>query len=178
MASFVCTWCSGSPLTLALILLASSVCPGSALSCNPLPYEIYWNVAEADPLGINISSYNIFPANYTQTGNSCSNPGCSTWTQGVFPTITSTGTTVNGGVPQNANLTEHLLALANGVMRWIPDPDWVGNAVLDFEAWTTVWELNTGSDREDWHSRRLATKLSYDFAGTYISSFVANYCFS
>ena len=35
-------------------------------------------------------------------------------------------------------------------MTWIPDPEWSGNAVLDFEAWTTVWALNTGSG--SWHS--------------------------
>ena len=124
----------------------------SSLMCSPLPYEIYWNVADADPQGIDISAYGIFPANFTQTGNSCSNPGCKAWTQGVFPTISSEGHIVNGGVPQKANLTEHQMVLTRDVVGWIPDPDWSGNAVLDFESWTTVWELNTGGG--DWHSVR------------------------
>ena len=70
----------------------------------------------------------------------------------MFPTISDSGDKVNGGVPQNANLSEHLETLARDVVHWIPDPDWSGNAVLDFEAWTTVWELNTGGD--NWHGRR------------------------
>ena len=149
------SWRSIATFSLALILLEASVCQGASLPCDPLPYEIYWNVADANPPGIDISAYNIFPANYTQTGNGCSNPGCSPWTQGVFPTISSTGHIVNGGVPQNANLSEHLRRLASNVTHWIPDPDWAGNAVLDFEDWTTVWELNSGGG--DWHSRRLVS---------------------
>lgn len=125
---------------------------GSSLQCDPLPYEIYWNVGEKDPVGINLHDYNIFPANYTQTGNGCSTPGCSPWTQGVFPTISASGQEVNGGVPQNASLSKHHDTLARDVIHWIPNPDWSGNAVLDFEDWTTLWELNTGGG--DWHSRR------------------------
>ena len=126
---------------------------GLSLQCDPLPYEIYWNVADANPPGINVEDYNIFPANYTQTGNACSTRGCKHWNQGVFPTISASGKKVNGGVPQNASLSDHLDALARDVVQWIPDPEWLGNAVLDFEDWTTVWELNTGGG--DWHSRRL-----------------------
>ena len=66
--------------------------------------------------------------------------------------ILDNGTAVNGGVPQAANLPVHLAELEKTVVKWIPDPQWDGNAVLDFEAWTTVWELNTGSG--DWHSVR------------------------
>jgi hyaluronoglucosaminidase len=109
-------------------------------------------VADKDPAGIDLSTYYMFPANFTQTGNDCSTPGCSHWTQGVFPTISESGKKVNGGVPQRANLSEHLQRLASDVTHWIPDPEWSGNAVLDFEAWTTVWELNT--DSGDWHSLR------------------------
>ena len=138
-----------------LVVVWVSLGLGTSLQCDPLPYEIYWNVADKDPFGINLTAYNIFPANYTQTGYACSNPGCKHWTQGVFPTISASGQMVNGGVPQNASLSEHLDTLSRDVVHWIPDPDWSGNAVLDFEDWTTVWELNTGGG--DWHSRRLVS---------------------
>ena len=46
----------------------------------------------------------------------------------------------------------HLPPSIQRVCAWIPDPDWAGNAVLDFEEWTTVWELNYGGG--DWHSIR------------------------
>jgi hyaluronoglucosaminidase len=137
---------------LSMLIVATVFSQGLSLPCSPLPYEIYWNVADQNPRGIDVAAFNIFPANYTQTGDACSNPGCKRWTQGVFPTISDSGTKVNGGVPQNANLSQHLEALSRDVVHWIPDPDWSGNAVLDFEDWTTVWELNTGGG--DWHSRR------------------------
>ena len=137
---------------LSMLSVAIVFSQGLSLPCSPLPYEIYWNVADQNPRGIDVAAFNIFPANYTQTGDACSNPGCKRWTQGVFPTISDSGTKVNGGVPQNANLSQHLEALSRDVVHWIPDPDWSGNAVLDFEDWTTVWELNTGGG--DWHSRR------------------------
>lgn len=141
-------------LSVKLRLILVSVCCGkvASLACDPLPYEIYWNVADADPPGIDLTAYNIFPANYTQTGNSCSTLGCKPWTQGEFPTISDSWKIVNGGVPQNANLTDHLETLARDVVHWIPDPNWSGNAVLDFEDWTTVWDLNGGEG--DWHSRK------------------------
>ena len=137
---------------LSLLCVAVILARSSSLLCDPLPYEIYWNVADQDPEGINLTAFSIFPARYTQTGDGCSTPGCKRWSQGVFPTISSSGKKVNGGVPQNASLSEHLGTLTRDVVHWIPDPEWSGNAVLDFEAWTTVWELNTHGD--DWHSRR------------------------
>ena len=66
--------------------------------------------------------------------------------------ISSDGEIMYGGVPQNSNLSAHLQKLEETVISWIPDPIWSGNAVLDFESWTTVWDLNTGSG--DWHSKR------------------------
>ena len=135
----------------ALLFSLASFAPiAVAEGCNPLPYEIYWNVGEANPTGVNLSQFLIFPANYTQTGSGCSTPDCQPWSQGLFPTISASGKPINGGVPQNANLTAHLQRLEETVVTWIPDPEWSGNAVLDFEAWTTVWGLNTGSG--SWHS--------------------------
>ncbi len=134
---------------LPLVLLLIGLLPFCSSACSPLPYSVYWNVAEKNPVGVNLSKFLIFSANYTQTGNGCSNPNCATWTQGRFPTISTGGVIANGGVPQNANLSAHLERLAGTVVKWIPDPDWDGNAVLDFEAWTTVWELNNGGG--NWH---------------------------
>jgi len=54
---------------------------------------------------------------------------------------------VNGGVPQAANLTLHLEQVRQGAAEWIPDPNFDGNAVLDFEAWSPRWDDNTNSDK-------------------------------
>lgn len=144
----------------ALVVSLASFTPSTVADvCSPLPYEIYWNVAEANPNSVNLSQFLIFPANYTQTGDGCSSQGCQSWSQGLFPTITETGMPINGGVPQNTNLTAHLQKLKETVVTWIPDPEWNGNAVLDFEAWTTVWELNHGSG--NWHSYQYVNYSMY-----------------
>ena len=141
---------------LVLLLLAvDTAAQGIGLQdwpCQPIPFVYFWNVGEKNPNSLDPEKYFIFSANYTQTGNGCSTPSCQPWTQGLFPTISDNGEPVNGGVPQNANLTAHVAELEKTVVQWIPDPAWEGNAVLDFEAWTTVWELNTGSGQ--WHGAR------------------------
>ncbi len=146
-------------VSLLLVSLCVARSVESTSPCKPLPYQVYWNVGESDPTAVDLRDFLIFSANFTQTGNGCSNPGCKSWSQGLFPTISASGEMVNGGVPQNANLTAHLEALRKTVVSWIPDPDWSGNAVLDFEAWTTVWELNT--DSGDWHSIRYTNYSLY-----------------
>lgn len=114
-------------------------------------FPLFWNVDEGQAPPVNVTQYDFLPRNYTQVGNGCSNPLCRSWTQGEFARIDAHGNKINGGVPQSGNLTHHLQAFASGVKDWIPDPDWSGNAVLDFEAWTPVWEENTSPD--SWHSR-------------------------
>lgn len=135
-----------------LVLLVPRGCLPQKWPCNPLPFSYYWNVGDSTPKTLNPEKFLVFSANYTQTGDGCSTPNCQSWSQGLFPTISDDGTAVNGGVPQAANLSAHLELLEKTVVQWIPDPDWDGNAVLDFEAWTTVWELNT--DSGNWHGRR------------------------
>ena len=39
-------------------------------------------------------------------------------------------------------MAAHLQKVRTGVAGWIPDKDWAGNAVFDFEAWKPVWGLN------------------------------------
>ena len=87
-----------------------------------------------------------------QCGPGCTNPPCADWTMGLFPRLRD-GAPLNGGVPQAANLSAHLANLRATVPRWIPDPDWDGLAVFDFEDWTNVWELMIApSAGGGWHS--------------------------
>ena len=124
-----------------------------------VPFPIFWNVDERAEPRIDVTKYSYTPRNYTQVGKQCaadppphSNTGCQAWTQGRFPTIDDSGAWIDGGVPQNADLAAHLDNIRSTLPQWIPDPNWHGNAVLDFEAWSTVWELNHGSGH--WHGER------------------------
>eukprot|EP01043_Picozoa_sp_COSAG02_P058909 COSAG02_NODE_7413_length_3027_cov_3.227117_3_plen_376_part_00 len=100
----------------------------------------------------------------TTTGGGCSMAGCQScnhsldcepypcpkkywrgcW-QGDMPYIHDDGTVQNGGVPQAGDLAHHLSLIRHGIPKWIPDPDWTGNAMLDFESWNPVYSMNSGS---------------------------------
>ena len=140
-----------------LLLLSTLASDGFAAvqfdwPCYPLPFSYFWNVGDENPKTLDLTKFIIFSANYTQTGDGCNQPNCQKWSQGLFPTINEDGSMVNGGVPQRANLTAHIQVLEKTVIKWIPEADWSGHAVLDFEDWTTVWDFNTGSG--SWHSVR------------------------
>ncbi|CAB9501904.1 Hyaluronidase (Fragment) [Seminavis robusta] len=119
------------------------------------------------------SQFDFVECNQTQTGNHCSLKGCQKWTQGVFPFLhpvkeqhTNTDATdsnskdwpiwtsketgkryyvINGGAPQLANLTLHLETLHNTIDQFIPNKNYGGNLVLDFEPWSPIWEQNMQS---------------------------------
>ena len=88
-----------------------------------------------------------------QCGPACTNPPlCQDWQMGLFPSLKA-GVPVNGGVPQAANLSAHLAELRATVVHFVPDPDWDGLAVFDFEEWTNIWELMVdGGTPGGWHS--------------------------
>lgn len=64
---------------------------------------------------------------------------------GLYPRYTSQGQAINGGVPQNASLDDHLRAAAEDIHTTIPDEDFQGLAVVDWESWRPVWERNWDS---------------------------------
>ncbi|XP_068568324.1 hyaluronidase-1 [Cebidichthys violaceus] len=69
---------------------------------------------------------------------------------GLYPRYTSQAVAVNGGVPQNASLDEHLRVASENIRTWIPDGDFQGLAVVDWESWRPVWERNWDSKQVYW----------------------------
>ncbi len=71
---------------------------------------------------------------------------------GLWPRIVvapdGNATLVNGGVPENANLSAHLAQLEHDIPRWLPNEDWDGFAVIDFEAYTPVWQMNAAFGKD------------------------------
>ena len=73
----------------------------------------------------------------------------------IFPTITSTGEPLNGGVPQATNLTQFEESLTQAINLRLPQPSWKGLIAYDFESWAPLWSDNlTPVGGPDWHSER------------------------
>ncbi|XP_061533263.1 hyaluronidase PH-20-like [Phycodurus eques] len=58
-----------------------------------------------------------------------------------------------GGVPQNGNLTAHLLKARRQIERYIAEDESPGLAVIDWESWRPLWAQN-------WGAKRIYQKLS------------------
>ncbi|XP_061698279.1 hyaluronidase PH-20-like [Syngnathoides biaculeatus] len=58
-----------------------------------------------------------------------------------------------GGVPQNGNLTAHLLKARRQIRRYIADDQSPGLVVIDWESWRPLWAQN-------WGAKRIYRKLS------------------
>ncbi len=119
-----------------LLLLRATADPG----CTPAPLRIFWNIGGTGFVDLDVSQWLFVGGNATQCGSSCTQPNCTSWSAGLWPSISDDGQPVNGGVPQAANLTAHLEVVAAQLPGWLPDPNWAGNAVFDFEDYTPIWE--------------------------------------
>ncbi|XP_040267785.1 hyaluronidase-4 isoform X2 [Bufo bufo] len=64
---------------------------------------------------------------------------------GYYPYVTDNGESVHGGVPQNRSLEEHISKAAQDIINRIPDKDFQGLGVIDWENWRPQWDRNWGS---------------------------------
>nr|XP_057921891.1 hyaluronidase-1 [Doryrhamphus excisus]XP_057921900.1 hyaluronidase-1 [Doryrhamphus excisus] len=79
---------------------------------------------------------------------------------GLYPRY-SQGKAVNGGVPQNASLKDHLRAAKEDIHKWIPNEDFQGLAVVDWESWRPVWERNWDTKQVYWEASRALVKSKH-----------------
>ncbi|XP_078484992.1 hyaluronidase-1-like [Ciona intestinalis] len=61
---------------------------------------------------------------------------------GLYPMYDSDGIAVNGGIPQNGNISAHYEKCVTDIIARIPDSSYNGIAVIDWEAWRPKWERN------------------------------------
>ncbi|NWX17305.1 HYAL2 protein, partial [Aegotheles bennettii] len=61
---------------------------------------------------------------------------------GLYPYYTSQGVAVNGGLPQNSSLSDHLAHLQKSIEKYIPFPALEGLAIIDWEEWRPIWARN------------------------------------
>lgn len=64
---------------------------------------------------------------------------------GLYPRYSGESVAINGGVPQNASLDQHLRAASRDIYSYVPDRDFQGLAVVDWESWRPLWDRNWDS---------------------------------
>ncbi|NXS13836.1 HYAL2 protein, partial [Neodrepanis coruscans] len=74
---------------------------------------------------------------------------------GLYPYYTRRGVPINGGVPQNSSLSEHLSHLEASIAKYIRSPTKEGLAVIDWEEWRPVWARN-------WKPKDIYREISQD----------------
>ncbi|KAJ7316684.1 hypothetical protein JRQ81_002846 [Phrynocephalus forsythii] len=61
---------------------------------------------------------------------------------GLYPYYDAQKVAVNGGVPQNSSLQQHLDRLPDSILKYIPSDTREGLAVIDWEEWRPIWIRN------------------------------------
>ncbi|XP_046546219.1 hyaluronidase B-like [Haliotis rubra] len=110
-----------------------------------LPFFVVWNVpsggCEAHGINLNLTTYRIVTNKNDQFmgENMVIFYGFGDWPQyrGNTPS--------NGGIPQEGNLSEHFRKAEAVTNQDIPDPNYSGLAVIDFESWRPHLPLNFDS---------------------------------
>eukprot|EP01049_Picozoa_sp_SAG25_P001424 SAG25_NODE_62_length_17948_cov_8.453975_17_plen_406_part_00 len=126
----------------------------AATATNPYAdetYPVFWAVQGPNASAfrangsVDIAQYGMKTNNFTICGGMMGD---------IMPAISADGTIIRGGVPQSANfsLDSFLSGLSKAVEARIPDPDYAGLAVFDFEAFTPIWSEDTGA--AGWHSKK------------------------
>ncbi|XP_066543586.1 hyaluronidase-1-like [Amia ocellicauda] len=72
---------------------------------------------------------------------------------GLYPFYTPQGAPVNGGVPQNASLPEHLQYARADIKQYIPNSNFSGLAIVDWESWRPLW-------LENWDAKQVYQEAS------------------
>lgn len=149
----------------------------AACEYPPLPYSSVWNAPTTVCFGstLDLSRFSI-----TQNKDDAISGGTITTFSniGQFPSFgTTNDTIVNGGIPQQGNLSLHLALVQRDIDSLIPDPDFAGLAVIDFQAWKPLFRQNfnelhiyqdrsialVGQKHPDWNATQVKEQAQKDF---------------
>lgn len=75
---------------------------------------------------------------------------------GAVPTISPSGKVVHGAVPQAIDWRDHWDGFEEQLRAKVPDPNFAGYVVLDYEGWHPQWEVTGERFREISRDRGLA----------------------
>lgn len=169
---------SSFQLDLLLFLKLISLVSGLQFSTSPLsqvPFLTVWNAPTASCLSqydvdLDLGTFSI-TQNQNQTFMGENITIFYAEKLGLYPRYSSQMEAVNGGVPQNASLDEHLRAASDDIRTDIPDRDFQGLAVVDWESWRPVWERNWDSKQVYWEaSKELVRSIHPDWTPAQVNA--------
>ncbi|XP_068623954.1 uncharacterized protein [Battus philenor] len=115
------------------------------------PFNVYWNVPTMQCKSKRIPFTNLSKYGIVQnTGDSFRGESVTImYDPGLFPALLKNETSGkfkfrNGGVPQEGNITNHLEAFRMTVEQSVPDEDFHGIGIIDFESWRPIFRQNFG----------------------------------
>ncbi|XP_026162450.1 hyaluronidase-4-like [Mastacembelus armatus] len=132
-------------LLLSLISLTSGLHVETS-SFSQMPFIIVWNAPTANCLtqygvDLDLKMFNIVHnQNQTFTGENIT-----IFYEdklGLYPRYSNQGVAINGGVPQNSSLNDHLRVASANIRTYIPSSNFHGLAVVDWESWRPLWDRN------------------------------------
>lgn len=146
---------------LLLLLNLISLDSGLQVETSPfsqVPFLAVWNAPTATCLSkygvdFNLETFNI-AQNQNQTFMGENITIFYADKLGLYPRYSTLGVPVNGGVPQNASLDEHLREASDDIRKFIPNRDFQGLAVVDWESWRPIWERNWDNKQVYWEASR------------------------
>ncbi|KAJ0171655.1 hypothetical protein K1T71_012418 [Dendrolimus kikuchii] len=125
---------------------------GDSMRAAKKPLRVYWNVPTMQCKSKKVPFENLFEKYGILQNKNDSFRGekiSILYDPGLFPAILkndSSGTLKfrNGGVPQGGDLEEHLSSFRQELDKSIPNPDFSGLGIIDFESWRPVFRQNFG----------------------------------
>ncbi|XP_073501262.1 hyaluronidase-1-like isoform X2 [Phyllobates terribilis] len=110
------------------------------------PFLIFWNAPtrpclDSHGVAIDLSSYDII----INQNQSFLGPEVMIFYNnqlGLYPYYDQNDEAVNGGLPQNASLGEHLDKVHQDLTTFMADKNFTGVAVVDWEHWRPLWDRN------------------------------------
>ncbi|KAL1781976.1 Hyaluronidase-2 [Sigmodon hispidus] len=105
--------------------------------------DTYWCL-KSHGVDVDVSVFDVI-ANKEQSFQGSNMTIFYSWQLGTYPYYTSTGEPIFGGLPQNASLLTHLARTFQDIKAAMPEPDFSGLAVIDWEEWRPRWAFNWDS---------------------------------
>ncbi|CDQ78842.1 unnamed protein product [Oncorhynchus mykiss] len=151
-------------VNVASIVLSSEHEAGALPTLSQLPFLTVWNAPTAQcksryGVDLDLGVFNIV-SNQNQSFMGDNITIFYNTKLGLYPRYNQ-GEAVNGGVPQNSSLLEHLRATSEDLRTYMPDRDFQGLAVVDWESWRPLWERNWEGMKVYWEGSRALVRSKH-----------------